>query len=128
MSHRSPDDYREADRAETTQVEESSRLADSRRHGPRLILILVTLLIVLAMLATLVGPLLGIRPRRQPTPTPTPALLQEVRSIVTANSSPYGLTQPSRSSPDSSADPRCSPGAPPGDRPTVAATTRPSWP
>jgi hypothetical protein len=38
---------------------------------------LVILLLVLAMLATLVWPLLRTVPRRQPTPTPTPLFLQE---------------------------------------------------
>ena len=46
---------------------------------PRFSLItkLVILLLVLAMLATLVWPLLRAGPRRQPTPTPTPLFLQE---------------------------------------------------
>ena len=46
---------------------------------PRFSLItkLVILLLVLAMLATLVWPLLRAGPRRQPTPTPTPLFFQE---------------------------------------------------
>jgi hypothetical protein len=52
---------------------------DDIEEEPRFGLItkLVILLLVLAMLATLVWPLLRIGPRRQPTPTPTPLFLQE---------------------------------------------------
>jgi hypothetical protein len=44
-------------------------------YKPGLIMVLITLLLILAMLATLVWPLLQIRHRQQPTPTP--GILQE---------------------------------------------------
>ena len=46
-----------------------------RGYQPGLITVLITLLLVLVMLATLMWPLLQIRPR--PSPTPTPGILQE---------------------------------------------------
>jgi hypothetical protein len=56
--------------------DEASSLEEPRRHRPGLVLILVTLLVVLAMLVTLIGPMLRAGPRRQPTPTPTPVHFQ----------------------------------------------------
>jgi hypothetical protein len=49
--------------------------SEGSRTGP--LFVLVTLLLVLAMLATLIWPLLRNRPQRQPRPTPTPIYLQE---------------------------------------------------
>lgn len=48
---------------------------ESYRPGP--ITILLTLLLVLAMLTTLIWPLLYTRSGRPPTPTPTPTFLRE---------------------------------------------------
>ena len=48
---------------------------EPRDYKPGLIMVLITLLLVLAMLATLVWPLLQIRYHY--SPTPTPGLLQE---------------------------------------------------
>jgi hypothetical protein len=58
--------------------DEASSLEEPGRRRPGLVLILVTLLLVLAMLATLIGPVLRAGPRRQPTPTPTPVYFQTV--------------------------------------------------
>lgn len=46
-----------------------------RGYKPGLITVLITQLLVLVMLATLMWPLLQIRPRH--APTPTPGILQE---------------------------------------------------
>jgi hypothetical protein len=51
---------------------------DTAQGRPGLIVVLITLLLVLAMLATLMWPLLRTRPRRQPIPTPTPVYLHDV--------------------------------------------------
>lgn len=48
---------------------------EPRSRKPRLLTVLITLLLVLAILSTLIWPLLQIRPR--PLPTPTPGVLQE---------------------------------------------------
>ncbi len=61
--------------------EEESFSTDSERYKPGLITVLLTLLVLLAMLTSLVCPLLQTGQRRQPTPTPTPVLLQEARAI-----------------------------------------------
>jgi hypothetical protein len=53
----------------TPEPQESSR--------PRLLMIIVTLLVLVAMLTSLVWPLLYAGPRQRPTPTPTPPFLQE---------------------------------------------------
>jgi hypothetical protein len=74
MSCPTPEDRREAEQRPIIQDQELS-LEEARRR-PGLILILVTLLVVLAMLATLVGPMLRAGPRRAPTPTPTPFYFQ----------------------------------------------------
>ena len=50
---------------------------DLHRYRPGPLTILITLLLVLAMLATLLWPLLRPGPRYQPVPTPTRGLLQE---------------------------------------------------
>ncbi len=70
-----PEEDQTTDRPSSTQDEEASWEEEGRR-GPGLVLILVTLLVVLAMLATLIGPMLRAGPRRPPTPTPTPAYFQ----------------------------------------------------
>ncbi len=63
--------------------DEESFLTDSERYKPDLITVLLTLLVLLAMLTSLVCPLLQTGQRRQPTPTPTPTpvLLQEARAV-----------------------------------------------
>lgn len=48
---------------------------EPRSRKPGLLTVLITLLLVLAILATLIWPLFQIRHRRLPTPTPT--ILQE---------------------------------------------------
>jgi hypothetical protein len=58
--------------------DDEPRIEDSESRRPRPLFILVTLLLVLAMLASLIWPLLHSRPQRQPRPTPTPVYLQEV--------------------------------------------------
>ncbi len=47
----------------------------NNRPGP--LTIIITLLVLLAMLTSLVWPLLYAGPRHHPTPTPTPPFLQE---------------------------------------------------
>ncbi|GIK40350.1 MAG: hypothetical protein BroJett011_41830 [Chloroflexota bacterium] len=44
---------------------------EPRGYRPGLITVIITLLLILALLATLVWPLLQIRPRYLPTPTPS---------------------------------------------------------
>jgi hypothetical protein len=75
MNHQNPEDYSHSQRPENVQ-DEAAALEDSMGSRPRVLLILVTLLVVLAMLATLARPLLRAGPRRQPTPTPTPVYFQ----------------------------------------------------
>ena len=74
MNHQDPEDYRHLQRPGI--IQDEAALEDTRGSWSRVFLILVTLLVVLAMLATLAGPLLRAGPRRQPTPTPTPAYFQ----------------------------------------------------
>jgi hypothetical protein len=60
-------------------LQDQEPFADDTAEGrPGLIVVLITLLLVLAMLATLMWPLLRTGSRRQPTPTPTPVYLHEV--------------------------------------------------
>ena len=54
-------------------------LLQSNRPGP--LVIIITLLVLLAMLTSLVWPLLYAGPRHRPTPTPTPRFLQEAHAI-----------------------------------------------
>ncbi len=54
-------------------------LPESNR--PRPLAIIITLLVLLAMLTSLVWPLLYAGPRHRPTPTPTPPFLQEAYAI-----------------------------------------------
>ena len=75
MNHQNPEDYRHPYRPDTIQ-DEAAALEDTTGSRSRVFLVLVTLLVVLAMLATLAGPLLRAGPRRQPTPTPTPVYFQ----------------------------------------------------
>ena len=75
MNHDKPEDYRHTQRPDSIQ-DDAAALEDSGGSRPGVILILVTLLVVLAMLATLAGPLLRAAPRRQPTATPTPVFFQ----------------------------------------------------
>ncbi len=51
---------------------------ESSRPGP--LTIIITLLVLLAMLTSLIWPLLYAGPRRASTPTPTPSFLQEVQT------------------------------------------------
>ena len=71
MNHQNPEDYPATGAPQTTPDEEPS-LEELRSEVSRLIHILVTLLVVLALLATWVGPALRSGARRPPTPTPTP--------------------------------------------------------
>lgn len=48
---------------------------EPRNRKPGLVMILITLLLILAILSTLIWPLL--QSRRHPVPTPTPGFLQE---------------------------------------------------
>ncbi len=64
--------------------DEESFLTDSEKHKPGLITVLLTLLVLLAMLTSLVCPLLQTGQRRLPTSTPTPVLLQEARMVENA--------------------------------------------
>jgi len=75
MQDQNPEDYPATDRPLTAQDTDAS-LEEPGDRVRRLILILVTLLVVLAMLATLVGPMLRSGPRRPATPTPTPVYFQ----------------------------------------------------
>jgi hypothetical protein len=53
----------------------------NNRPGP--LTIVITVLVLLAMLTSLVWPLLYAGPRPRPTPTPTPPFLQEAHLIQT---------------------------------------------
>lgn len=53
---------------------------EPRSRKPSLLIVLITLLLVLAILSTLIWPLLQIRPRQQPTPTP--GVLQEAYAAI----------------------------------------------
>ena len=75
MNHDNPEDIPPSNPPPTIEDEEPS-LEELRGEVRRLVLIVVTLLVVLAMLAMLARPLLHTGPRRQPTPTPTPAFFR----------------------------------------------------
>jgi hypothetical protein len=51
---------------------------EPRSRKPGLVMVLITLLLILAILSTLIWPLL--QHRRRPLPTPTPGILQEAQT------------------------------------------------